>query len=112
MLRSFFKGFKAPFEAFEGFEKENEGGFEGFEGEEGFEALRLRLKGASLTLRRLRRLRTLSGEGVPALHSVLTTGLSSRHGVEFGTLEQCRFAGLRPAARTILGAPKSLQNGL
>ena len=58
MLRSFFKGFKAPFEAFEGFEKENEGGFEGFEGEEGFEALRLRLKGASLTLRRLRRLRS------------------------------------------------------
>ena len=45
MLRSFFKGFKAPFEAFEGFEKENEGGFEGFEGEEGFEAFETEAEG-------------------------------------------------------------------
>ena len=54
----------------------------------------------------------LSGKGVPALHSVIATGLSSRHRLEFATLEHCRFAGLRPAALTILGAPKSLQNGL
>ena len=58
MLRSFFKGFKAPFEAFKGFENENEGGFEGFEGEKTSKPSRLRLKGASLTLRRLRRLRS------------------------------------------------------
>ena len=29
----------------------------------------------------------LSGEGVPALHFVIATGLSSRHRAEFGTLQ-------------------------
>ena len=56
MLRSFFKGFKAPFEAFEGFKKENEGGFEGFEGEdEGFEAPFEAFEGFKRGLRRLRK---------------------------------------------------------
>ena len=38
----------------------------------------------------------------------MATGLGSRHRVEFGTFEHCRFAGLRPAAREILGAPGKL----
>ena len=54
----------------------------------------------------------LSREGVVSSHSVFATGLCSRHGSEFGTLEHYRFAGLRPAALTILGALKSLQNGI
>ena len=39
-------------------------------------------------------------------------GLNSRHRVESCTSEHCRFAGLRPAAREILGALKCLQNGI
>ena len=54
----------------------------------------------------------LSREGVVSSHSVVVTGLSSRHGSEFCTSEHCRFAGLRPGAPTILGALKSLQNGI
>ena len=47
----------------------------------------------------------VSGKSVPALHSVLATGLSSRHRSELGTFEHCRFAGLRrPVTRAILGA--------
>ena len=45
----------------------------------------------------------LSGEGVPALHSVAATRLVSRHRAEFATSRACRFS--------ILGAPKCLQNG-
>ena len=54
----------------------------------------------------------LSGEGVVSSYSVVATGLVSRHGVEFGTFRVCRFAGLRPAALSIVGAQKSLQNGI
>ena len=54
----------------------------------------------------------LSGEGVPALHSVIATGPGSRHGSEFSTSKHCRFAGLRPAAQAILGALKCEQNGI
>ena len=54
----------------------------------------------------------LSREGVVSSHSVLATGLVPRHRSEFGTLEPCQFAGLRPTALTIVGALKSLQNGL
>ena len=55
---------------------------------------------------------SLSREGVVSSHSVIAAGLTSRHRSEFGTLKHCRFAGLRPAARTIVGALKSLQNGI
>ena len=54
----------------------------------------------------------LSREGVVSSYSVIATGLCSRHRSEFGTLEHCRFAGLRPAALSIVGALKSLQNGI
>ena len=54
----------------------------------------------------------LSGEGVPALHSVIATGPGSRHGSEFGTSKHCRFAGLRPAHQAISGALKCEQNGI
>ena len=50
--------------------------------------------------------------GVVNSHSVIATGLVSRHGSEFGTFEHVRFTGLRPAAPTIAGAPNSLQNGI
>ena len=53
----------------------------------------------------------LSREGVVSSHSVIATGLCSRQG-RFGTLEHCRFAGLRPAAQEIVGALKCLQNGI
>ena len=35
--------------------------------------------------------RALSREGVVSSHSVVVTGLVSRHRVEFGTLRACRF---------------------
>ena len=70
------------------------------------------LNGPDNPLSALSAARPLSREGVPALHSVIATGLTSRHRSEFGTLEHCRFAGLRPAARAILGALKCLQNGI
>ena len=44
----------------------------------------------------------LSREGVVSSDSVIATGLCSRHGSEFGTLEHCRFAGLRPGALAIV----------
>ena len=40
----------------------------------------------------------LSGEGVPALHSMTATGLSSRHRLEFGTRRLYRFSGLEAGA--------------
>ena len=43
----------------------------------------------------------LSGEGVPALHSMTATGLSSRHRLEFGTRRLYRFWGLEAGARGI-----------
>ena len=46
---------------------------------------------------------SLSGEGVPALHSVLATRLVSRHWSEFVTSKAC------PLCRLEAGAPKCLQ---
>ena len=57
-LRSPPSRLQSSLRAFEGFEKENEGGFESFEGEKGFEAFEIEAEGASLTLRRLRKLRS------------------------------------------------------
>ena len=51
----------------------------------------------------------LSREGVVSSHSVIATGLCSRHGSEFGTLRAARSCGLETVAQAILGALKSLQ---
>ena len=52
---------------------------------------------------------SLSGEGVVSSHSVVATGLVSRHRTEFGTLRVVRFCGLEAVAQAILGALESLQ---
>ena len=51
----------------------------------------------------------LSGEGVVSSHSVVATGLVSRHRSEFGTLRAVRFCGLEALAQAILGVLESLQ---
>ena len=52
----------------------------------------------------------LSREGVVSSHSVIATGLCSRHGVEFGTLRVCQFCRQEAVESAIVGAPKCLQN--
>ena len=54
-------------------------------------------------------LRALSREGVVSSHSMIATGLCSRHGSEFGTLRAARSCGLETVAQAILGALKRLQ---
>ena len=51
---------------------------------------------------------SLSGEGVPALHSVLATSLVWRHTSDFVTSKACRVRSLRAVAQAILKAPKCL----
>ena len=51
---------------------------------------------------------SLSGEGVPALHSVLATSLVWRHTSDFVTSKACRVRSLRAVAQAILKVPKCL----
>ena len=55
--------------------------------------------------------RALSGESVVSSHSVIATGLVSRHRVEFDTWRVCRFCELEAVGFAILGALKCLQTG-
>ena len=66
------------------------------------------IKSKSLYVRHINKA-ALSREGVVSSHSMIATGLCSRHGSEFGTLRAARSCGLETVAQAILGALKSLQ---